>query len=179
MIWPSDSVSQCHVDQPHQRRGEKFVSESDSDEHFSGDDLADEMSRLDISSLPPSPIAKRRQTEPNTEPTLSYPVLATPKYWSLNSIQGSSWDTVDTPGATAAAYTARAAVFGTSRTANDWSSLEYEELDLSPELVDVIFRDITRKKGGKRFARLGMGDSGRWHVVRYSSPTGAFPNYAS
>lgn len=176
MIWPCDCVSQCHVDGP-QRREEHAESEKESDEQFSGDDLADEMSRLNILSFSSPSTAQERETQLDTEPMPSYPALASPRYRSLNSIKGSSWDTCNTSyGAAPAVPTKGAVSFASGRTAKYRNIQDRDEIGLSQELVNAIFGGITRKNGGKRLACLRMDDSGRWRVVRYSTPEGLFPS---
>ncbi|CAN8095401.1 unnamed protein product [Discula destructiva] len=143
------------------------------EEPFEGDNLADEMSRVDLSSLLPSlssPTASRRDIEPAT----SYPILATPSYRSPNSIEGRFWHMSSSPNGTARAYTPGETADGSGRTAKyrDTQRLD-DDSSLSPDLVNAIFREITRRQGHKRFARLCMDDrSGRWHIVRhrYSTP---------
>lgn len=46
----------------------------------------------------------------------------------------------------------------------------------SPELLRSIFSGITKKtRGGRKYARLVMDDSGRWRVARAADPDKTLP----
>lgn len=162
-------------------------ADQEEEEHFDGDDLADAMSQLDLSTvLPPrTPIAQRRKDiEQTTTPAPAidepnYPVLAPPEYQSLNSIRGSSWERFGTPSGTAPLptppFTGKAALYGSGRSAKNRNTQKDKESGLPSDLMHAIYGGLTRRRGGKRFARLSMGDSSRWRVVRNSTPLGAFP----
>lgn len=46
----------------------------------------------------------------------------------------------------------------------------------SPELLRSIFSGISRQtRGGRRYARLGMDDTGRWRVARAADPDKTLP----
>lgn len=200
IIWPSDSVSQCDVDtrwslnENHATKVQSgpFFNEAngaEEEELFEGDDLANAMSALDLSTtLPPprTPRARRRtDTEQPTTPApvlyeLRYPVLAPPDYQPLNTIRGSSWERFGTPTGTAPLptppFTGKGTLLGDSGKSAKYHNTQREgDMGLASNLVNAIYKDITRRRGGKRFARLGMDDSGRWRVVRNSRPTKTFP----
>lgn len=143
------------------------------EEHFDGDDLAEEMSQLDLSALPPpSLVAQKRSMV--LEPVVVYLILAVPSYRSLNSIRGSTWDMSGSPSGSAPALPPNARAFGTGRTAKYRNNIQKPDGSglLSTDLVNAIFQGITTRRGDKRLARLSMDDrSGRWHVVRYATPT--------
>lgn len=160
-----------------QRSGEEEEDEGE-DEQFEGDDLADAMSILDLSSLPPpTSFEERRSTEPAPVLGPIYPDLA-PEYRSLNSIQGVGWDLLGTPSGTASVSTQKGPTRGSGKIAKGQKTGGNNSSGLSPDLARAIFGGITRRKGGKRFARLGMDDTGRWKVVRYSKLDEVFPRNA-
>lgn len=152
------------------------------------------MSKLDISSLPPSPLATMR-VQPGPEPSEGsernprqksetdfnpgYQVSTTPQYRSLNSIGISAWDNLGIPGPSPPTISSRirGRGFGRGATAKYQNHQRggHQDLGLSAELVNAIFCGITRKNGGRWFAQLSMDDSGRWRVVRTSRPPDVFP----
>lgn len=178
--WPSDSIFQRTVGPP-QRGDGHAVSNRKSDKSFSGDDLADDMSRLNIPSLPSSPpTARRRRIDMDRATALHYPVLVLyPKYRYSNSMPGTVWDTVGISPAPVPAFTAKGAPFGSGRTAKYWNIQENcNEDELSSDPLNAIFSNITSKKGSKRFAQLRMSNSGRWRIARYPCPSGVSPSAA-
>lgn len=153
---PSDSALQCHVGRSPQG-DDKNTNDEYSIGHFPGYDLADELSWLNILSLPSSPhYASTRKTGTNTESAPDYPVLfKSQNFRSLNAGSGTLRDerTVKYQGIQA----------------------KSDQVGRPADLVNVIFGGITMRKGNKRLARLQMGDSGRWRILRYTKPPGTFP----
>lgn len=181
LIWPSDPLSQCHVDSPRQEE-----QEGGADDDLDGDDLTEEMSRLNIgSSLPPSLVATTQQKvpvpvpgpEPKADSLADGPIPATHKYPSLNSSMNLSQASFGPSSAIAPDVSnSKGGHSGRAKSAQWRKTRAAEDLGLSSGLLRVIFCDITRRERGKRYARLGMDDSGRWRVVRYSNPSEVFPS---
>lgn len=165
-----------------QRQEEQKDGDGDD---FDGDDLADEMNRLDISSsLPLSLVATRQQKwsfsgpEPEADSLADNLCPVAHQYLSLNNIMSFPRDSFGAPSATAPNFPARrGGKLGRRKPAKYRKTQAVEDLGLSSGLLNMIFRDITRREGGKRYARLGMDDSGRWRVVRYSNPSEVFTQH--
>lgn len=174
---PSDSALQCHVGRPPQGDN-KNANDERSDEQFSGDDLANELSRLNISSLPSSPpYASTRETGIYTEISPDYPALCTSQnFGPLNAGPEALRDATGSSSAVVIEPTTKRTAYGRERDVKyQGIQAERDQFGPLPDLVNVIYGGITTRKGNKRLARLEMSDSGRWRIVRYSRPPGAFP----
>lgn len=174
---PSDSVLQCHVGRSPQGDGQS-INDEHNDTHFSGDDLANDLGWLNISFLPSSRHnASMRQIDMDTESSPDYPVLfMSQMYRSLNTVSGTPRDAAGSSSAVVSAFTTKRNTYGTDKTTKYRETQpEKDDVGLPPDLVNVIFGGISRRKGNKRLAQLQLGDSGRWRIVRYSKTPGAFP----
>lgn len=174
---PSDSVLRCHVGRSPQG-DDQSINDEHSDTNFSGDHLANDLGWLNISSLASSrhnSSIRRMDTDSASSP--DYPVLFMSKInRSLNTVPRTSRDAAGSSSVVVPAFTTKCNTYGTDRTAK-YREAQKEEDDagLPPDLVNVIFGGITRRKGNKRLAQLQLGDSGRWRIVRYYKTPGAFP----
>lgn len=167
-------MSQYHDERPRRR-----LDEHEAEETYSESELVEEMNKLDINSLlSSSPIVSTQQKQVSApEPSFTRNVLPVERgYRSLNSIKGSPWNfdakldgTVQEP--------SRYHKPHRGSEGDRWSRYRRaDEPGLSSELVAAIFRNITKTRGGKRFARLRMDDSGRWRVVHIDKAQDAFPS---
>lgn len=169
-------MSQCDVDQPRPRLDDKH---EESETYFESD-LVEEMNKLDIGILlSSSPIVSIQR--PQTPPLVPPPTLDDPKfergYRPLKSIKDSPWDP-------------DLKLYNTPQEPSRYRNLpggnrggrgNYHGKNgprLSSDLIAAIFRDITKTRGGKRFARLRMDNSGRWRVVYVNKPSDTPSCYA-
>lgn len=187
LIWPSDSVSQCHVASSPSRRGDVEEKAWDDDGNFDGDDLAEEMSMLDIgSTLAPTLVAATDQHQPelgDRDPPADYHYPGTRQYRSLDSIMGfprASFGVQDVLAPTLPSRTGRAKVskYLHKQADGEPGGMGAGAGGLPSGLLNAIFCGVTRKEGGKRYAQLAMDDAGRWRVVRHSKPSEVFPSTA-
>lgn len=177
VIRPSDSVLQCHVGRSPQGE-DQSINDEHCDAQFSGDDLADDLSWLNISSLPSSPHnATTQPIDMDTKSSPDYPVLfISRKHRSFDIVSGTPCNAADKSSAVVPATPTIRTAYGRDRTAKcQESQVENDQSGLPPDLVNVIFGEITKRRGNKRLAQLQLGDSGRWRLVRYSKAPGAFP----
>lgn len=200
LIWPSDSVSQCHVES----------SQTDDDEYYeddvSGDSVAEEMSRLDITSkekassalalqsfLSTTASSSSSSSSPSPSNTSKLPSMKTQPQCGplpgldemLCNVEDRSYKTLDSReraplwglGANAAdPYHKTCTMVSGGRTKASWHRVGSDNVDISPELVHSIFGGISRMARGRRFALLMMDDeSGRWRVIRSQRPAKTFP----
>lgn len=156
---------------------DQSINEEHSDAHFPGDDLADDLSWLNISSLPSSPHnARTWQTDMDVKSSPDYHVLfMSQNNRSFDSVSGTPCDAAGNS-STVPAFTTKRTAYGSGRSAKyRETQVEIDQAGLPPDLVNVIFGGITRRRGNKRLAQLQLGDSGRWRIVRDPENPGAFP----